>query len=58
MWGGVWVWIVSCGEIPHDEEMQAVSKSCGYPPADSLQGAPVSKKMNPSVLQIQETKFC
>lgn len=48
------MWIVSCGEIPHDKEMQAVSKSCGYPPADSLQGAPVIKKMNPSVLKYKE----
>lgn len=35
---------VSCREIPHDEEVQAVSENCGYPLADSLEGALVSKK--------------
>ena len=39
-----------CGEIPHDKEMQAAFKSCGQPPADSLQGAPATKKINSSVL--------
>ena len=39
-----------CGEIPHDKEMQAAFKSCGQPAADSLQGAPATKKINFLVL--------
>lgn len=41
---GEGVGVYHAREIPHDEDVQAVSENRGYILADSLQGALVSKK--------------